>query len=113
MNEKKLTELIEKVADAVVQKLKDERMIRNITTAQEGEEIIRKAVIDDTLDKLLEPYLMDPYVDILYMYYEQGFTLETIANSLNCDISTVSRQKKRLCEAVQKVASLHHSNTTE
>lgn len=39
----------------------------------------------------------DPYARIIPMYYEQGKTLETIAEELGVDVSTVVRNKKRLC----------------
>ena len=42
----------------------------------------------------------DPYARIIPMYYEQGKTLETIAEELGVDVSTVVRNKKRLCLAI-------------
>lgn len=42
----------------------------------------------------------DPYARIIPMYYEQSKTLETIAEELGVDVSTVVRNKKRLCLAI-------------
>lgn len=42
----------------------------------------------------------DPYVRIIPMYYKEGKTLEIIAEELGVDVSTVVRNKKRLCLAI-------------
>ena len=38
----------------------------------------------------------DPYLDIIYSHYRDGLTLETIADKLEKDVSTIKRNKKRL-----------------
>lgn len=46
----------------------------------------------------------DPYFRIIPLYYEHGFKLEAIAEELGVDISTIVRNKKRLClEIYQKI----------
>lgn len=42
----------------------------------------------------------DAYARIIPMYYEEGKTLEVIAEELGVDVSTVVRNKKRLCLAI-------------
>lgn len=42
----------------------------------------------------------DPYARIIPMYYEEGKTIECIAEELGVDVSTVVRNKKRLCLAI-------------
>jgi DNA-directed RNA polymerase specialized sigma24 family protein len=42
----------------------------------------------------------DPYFRIISLYYEQGNTIEQIAEDLGVDTSTVMRNKKRLCLAI-------------
>ena len=39
----------------------------------------------------------DPYFDIFPMYYRNGLTLEAIAERFRTEVSTISRNKKRLC----------------
>lgn len=39
----------------------------------------------------------EPYAKIIPMYYEEGKTIEVIAEELGVDVSTVVRNKKRLC----------------
>ncbi len=39
----------------------------------------------------------DPYYRIIPLYFEEGKTIEQIAEALGVDVSTVMRNKKRLC----------------
>ena len=39
----------------------------------------------------------DYYFGILELYFGSGYTMEYIAGKYNCEVSTVSRNKKRLC----------------
>ena len=42
----------------------------------------------------------DPYFRIIPLYYREGKRVEDIAEELGVDISTVVRNKKRLCVAI-------------
>ena len=42
----------------------------------------------------------DPYFRIISLFFEQGYTIEQIAEELGVDVSTVVRNKKRLCLAI-------------
>ena len=42
----------------------------------------------------------DPYFRIIPMYFEEGYTIEQVAEELGVDVSTVVRNKKRLCLAI-------------
>ena len=44
----------------------------------------------------LRDFSDDPYIDIMYLYYRDGITLEKIAAMLDKDVSTIKRNKKRL-----------------
>ena len=39
----------------------------------------------------------DRYIDIIYLYYQKGYTVERIAEMLDVDVSTITRNKRRLC----------------
>lgn len=58
------------------------------------------SVRDDDLSQALEFIKNDKYKHILWMFYRDGYTLEEIAERLNVDVRTVSRNKKRLCLAI-------------
>lgn len=52
----------------------------------------------------LEQIASDPYYDIIPMYFKQNFTLERIAEYLAVEVSTVTRNKKRLCLMLYELA---------
>ena len=52
---------------------------------------------DDDLAEVLEQLKSDKYRHILWMFYRDHYTVEEIAERLNVDVRTVSRNKKRLC----------------
>ena len=49
------------------------------------------------IKKALEDLRHDPYIDIIRLYYSEKITIENIAEVLGVDVSTVVRNKKRLC----------------
>lgn len=52
---------------------------------------------DKELAEALEHLKKDRYRHILWMYYRDGYTIEEIAEQLGVEVSTVTRNKKRLC----------------
>lgn len=55
---------------------------------------------DASITYAIQGLRFDPYARIISMYFEQRKTIETIAEELGVDISTVVRNKKRLCLAI-------------
>ena len=51
---------------------------------------------DNSLTHVLNLLSDDPYIDIIYLQYRDGKTLEWIAEYFNKDVSTIKRNKKRL-----------------
>ena len=45
----------------------------------------------------------DPYIDIIYLQYRDGKTLEWIAEYMERDVSTVKRNKKRLITKIYEL----------
>jgi hypothetical protein len=39
----------------------------------------------------------DAYFDIIPLFFREKYTVETISEIIGCDISTVTRNKKKLC----------------
>lgn len=39
----------------------------------------------------------DPYAALIPLYFEYGYTLERLAEQYNVEVSTITRNKKRLC----------------
>ena len=57
---------------------------------------------DESIRIALESVRTDMYFEIIPMYYQEGLTIEQIAEHLNVDTSTVVRNKKRLCLEVYR-----------
>ena len=52
---------------------------------------------DNAITYAIQAQRFDPYFRIVTMYYEEGRTIAEIAEALGVDISTVVRNKRRLC----------------
>lgn len=57
---------------------------------------------DAAVTYAIQAQRFDPYFRIIPMYYKDGQTLDTIASIMGVDISTIVRNKKRLCMEVYK-----------
>ena len=55
---------------------------------------------DTSIAYAIQGQRFDPYFKIITMYFEENKTIEAIAEELNVDISTIVRNKKRLCLAI-------------
>lgn len=55
---------------------------------------------DTSITYAIQGQRFDPYFCIISLYYEQGKTIEQIAEHLDVDVSTITRNKKRLCLAI-------------
>jgi DNA-binding NarL/FixJ family response regulator len=55
---------------------------------------------DTEITYAIQTQRFDPYFRIISLYFEQGKTIEQIAEDLGVDTSTVMRNKKRLCLAI-------------
>lgn len=56
-----------------------------------------KGAADPKLEAALQELKDDDYFDIIPLYYYTGNTIEHIADGYDVDISTITRNKKRLC----------------
>ena len=55
---------------------------------------------DTALAYAIQGQRFDPYYKIIPMYFQEKKTIEAIADELNVDVSTIVRNKKRLCLAI-------------
>ena len=94
---------IKKVVNATIDSMLRKNMLRyndNVILSSVGNILTRyydsdmkDITIKDTLDKLSD----HTYSDILAMYYRDHMTLEVIAEKYNVDVSTIRRNKRKLC----------------
>lgn len=52
---------------------------------------------DPELERVLGDLKHDFYFEIIPLFYYEERTIESIARHFNCDASTITRNKKRLC----------------
>lgn len=52
---------------------------------------------DNALTYAIQAQRFDPYYRIIPMYFKDDMTLDVIARALEVDLSTIVRNKKRLC----------------
>lgn len=52
---------------------------------------------DEAITKAIEECRQCSYFDIIPLYYQQGYTNEDIAEYYGVDVSTIVRNKKKLC----------------
>ncbi len=52
---------------------------------------------DPQLAEVLDSMRNDMYYEVLTLYYRDGLKIESVADAIKSDASTVSRHKKRLC----------------
>ena len=58
---------------------------------------------DPKVKNALDQIADDRFYTIIPDYYGNGYTLEELAARLQCDISTITRNKKRLCVEIYEL----------
>lgn len=107
MTEKKIEAIIEKTVKKAFKELKDKGALKSQT------ELIYKDMSrllkcfyrdlydtgsgDSKIENALAQLKDDRFFEIIKQYYGDGYTLEELAGRMHCDISTITRNKKRLC----------------
>ena len=101
MNDAEIQQLIETTANKVVSELKHNRMIKDNVTYNDASAILHNyyesAHKDSRITYAINDLRFDSYSRIIPMYFQDGKKLEDIAEEMNCDVSTIVRNKKRLC----------------
>lgn len=98
-----IKDLIKETVDECIKELSKRHMIQDDDTAAYSDvsnllmDYYKNGKKDNALTYTIYSKRFDPYFRIIPMFYEEGRTLEDIKNTLGVDISTVVRNKKRLC----------------
>lgn len=97
-----LQSLVRTVVRETINELQKRGLIEDDTTLRyrEASRILKKYYTKETdqnVWKALCVVSYDPYYTIIPQYYQRNYTIEKIAEILNVEPSTVSRNKKRLC----------------
>ena len=80
--------------------LKDEAVAAYTDASEVLRSYFRNGKTDVQITYAIQTQRFDPYFRIISLYYEQGKTIEQVAEDLGVDTSTVMRNKKRLCLAI-------------
>lgn len=93
---------IRNVVKETVKELKRVNLLRDNDEFQyiEGAKVLKdyfsKSPDNVQIKTALEALKKDIYIDVIYMYYRDGLTMEQIAEAFNVEVSTIYRNKKRL-----------------
>ena len=107
MTDRKIEALIEKTVKKAFKELKDKGALKSQTDLiyKDMSKYLRcyyrdlydTGAGDPKLEDALSQLKSDRFFCIIPEYYGNGYTLEELAAKLHCDISTITRNKKRLC----------------
>lgn len=106
MKDETIKKYIDMAVKRTIEELKKNGMIKEIDAAAYGDasEMLKTYFSGEDKDAsiayAIQALRFDPYYRIISMYYEEKRTLEEIADVLGVDVSTVVRNKKRLCMAI-------------
>ena len=96
---------VQSIIQATIKELKRQELMKSAVTVayQEISERLQRHYAplsgqdDKELSDALDEIKGDKYRHLLWMYYRDGYTIEEIAEQLGVDVTTVTRNKKRLC----------------
>ena len=95
--------LIRETVNECIKELARQHMIRDDGTAAYNDisnllqEYYKTGEKDNALTYAIQAQRFDPYYRIIEMYYKDDMTLEVIAATMEVDLSTIVRNKKRIC----------------
>lgn len=115
----KISEIIEKTARQVVAELKRQEMLTDSKqgTFQKTEKALytyyqqvgSKEMTEETkkfctlIERAIATLYDEPYFDILPLKYGENLTFEKIAEFFQCDVSTITRTRKKLINKLRPI----------
>lgn len=97
---------LKKIMRDFVVELKRGHMLRNESDAIYNDvserlyKYYRDGERDQNIKNILKDMDGDIYINIIPLYYKNTYTIEKIAEMLDVDVSTVVRNKKRICLSI-------------
>lgn len=95
--------LVQEIVQGTIKELKKSGALKSVAAMAyaDATEMMRKyyrgGEADTAVKTAMESIADDPYFKILPLSFRYGYTLEDIAEVFEVEISTISRNKKRLC----------------
>ena len=103
MTDEEVKEYIDLTIKMTISEYKKKGLLKDSNNAayEDASEILssyyKSGMQDKKITYAIQGIRFDPYFRIIPMFYEEGKTIECIADNLGVDVSTVMRNKKRLC----------------
>ena len=92
-----IDEAIDRALDHKKRHMKESSRVRYAEVSSILFNYYREDMEDDDISKALAELRSDAYYEILPLYYSEQMTIENLAVKYGVDISTIVRNKKRLC----------------
>lgn len=83
--------------------LKDQRSIIHKRISTKLTEFYKHDQSDENMKRALKCISEDEYFDIIPLFYYVGNTIEHIASAYDVDLSTITRNKRRLCYEINEL----------
>lgn len=83
--------------------LKDQRSIIHKRISTKLTEFYKHDQSDENMKRALKCISEDEYFDIIPLFYYVGNTIEHIASAYDVDLSTITRNKRRLCYEIHEL----------
>lgn len=100
MNKKEIRIVVEETIAA----LRSEGLLKSADSYSRVRDLLRRAgktgIMDSDLSSVLDEIKDDYYFEVLRMNYFGGMTLEQIAEVYDKDVTTIARNKRRLCKYI-------------
>lgn len=108
-DEEKIKKIISDTVDATIQRLKEAGLLKDAQDIAYHEitarlrQYYRDGETDQEVMEALKLIEDDEYYKIIPLVFRYGYTLEAVAETFGVDVSTVTRNKKRLSLRVQEL----------
>lgn len=111
-----MEETIRRTTETVIETLRREGYLKTVDSVHytEAQKMLREyyrntpvSGVRDLWSEALRCISDDVYFKIIPLHFKDGKTIEELAEILDCDVSTVSRNKKRLCLKFYDFLKLH------
>lgn len=97
---------VRRIVHATVEELRRQGFLRNDSELSYAEvsgllsDYYKDGETDRELRRILKSLESDPYYKIIPLYYDYGYTMEKLAEVFDVEVSTIYRNKKRLCLSI-------------
>ena len=106
MTDAEIMKYIDKAVEKTVNEYKRQGLLKDFGDVTYGDacevlsDYYNKEKANPTITYAIQTQRFDPYYRIIPRYFEDQATIEQIADEMGVDISTIVRNKKRLCLAI-------------